>query len=118
MGLLLLNSSMDLISYPLITGTLAAMLHVLSGPDHLAAVAPLAVENRNKTWRIGLFWGLGHIAGMLLIGILMTLFRDFIPVERISEHSEQLVGFILIMIVPIFNVNKLDVPLADDAELN
>ena len=98
MGHLLLNSSMDLISYPIITGTLAAMLHVLSGPDHLAAVAPLAVENKNKTWRIGLFWGLGHLTGMLLIGILMTLFRDFIPVERISEHSEQLVGFILIMI--------------------
>jgi len=95
---IILNSSPEMIGFPIVTGTLAAMLHVLSGPDHLAAVAPLAVENKNKTWRIGLFWGLGHLAGMLLIGVLMTLFRDFIPVERISEHSEQLVGFILILI--------------------
>ena len=87
-----------LLSFPLIAGTLAAMLHVLAGPDHLAAVAPLAVENKNKTWKIGLFWGFGHLTGMLLIGILMTLFRDLIPVEKISEHSEQLVGFILIVI--------------------
>jgi hypothetical protein len=81
--IVILNSSTEMIGFPIVTGTLAAMLHVLSGPDHLAAVAPLAVENRNKTWCIGLFWGLGHLAGMLLIGILMTLFRDFIPLEQI-----------------------------------
>jgi ABC-type nickel/cobalt efflux system permease component RcnA len=86
------------ISFPLFTGVLAATLHVLSGPDHLAAVAPLTVEKHNKSWKIGLFWGLGHLSGMLLIGVLVTLFRDFIPVERISAHSEQLVGLVLILI--------------------
>ena len=86
------------ISFPLFTGTLAAALHVLSGPDHLAAVAPLSVEKHNKSWKIGLFWGLGHLSGMLLIGVLVSIFRDFIPVERISAHSEQLVGLVLIAI--------------------
>jgi ABC-type nickel/cobalt efflux system permease component RcnA len=86
------------LAFPLITGVLAAMLHVLSGPDHLAAVAPLTVEKRKKTWKIGMFWGFGHLFGMLLIGILFTLFRNYIPIERISEHSEQLVGFVLIAI--------------------
>jgi len=86
------------LAFPLITGVLAAMLHVLSGPDHLAAVAPLTVEKRNKTWKIGMFWGFGHLFGMLLIGILFTSFRNYIPVERISEHSEQLVGIVLIAI--------------------
>jgi ABC-type nickel/cobalt efflux system permease component RcnA len=86
------------ISFPLFTGILAATLHVLSGPDHLAAVAPLTVEKHNKSWKIGLFWGFGHLSGMLLIGVLVTLFRDFIPVEKISSHSEQLVGLVLILI--------------------
>jgi len=86
------------ISFPLFTGIMAAMIHVLMGPDHLAAVAPLTVEKKTKTWKIGLFWGFGHLTGMLLIGILFTLFRDFIPVERISSHSEQLVGIVLISI--------------------
>ncbi len=82
----------------LITGLIAAMAHVLSGPDHLAAVTPLAIESKNKSWRIGMAWGIGHTLGILLIGVLFLLFRDFIPVEKISAYSEQIVGVMLILI--------------------
>lgn len=82
----------------LLTGILASALHVITGPDHLAAVTPLAIENRSKAWHVGIFWGLGHIAGMLLIGVLFILFKEYIPVEAISEYSEQIVGFVLIFI--------------------
>ena len=78
-----------------ITGISAAIAHVLSGPDHLAAVTPLAIESRNKSWGIGLAWGIGHTVGMLMIGVLFYFFRDFIAVDVISEHSEQLVGVLL-----------------------
>lgn len=71
-------------------------VHVVSGPDHLAAVTPLAIENRTKSWHIGLFWGTGHVLGMLLIGLLYMAFREVIPVEGISQYSEVLVGVILI----------------------
>lgn len=81
-----------------ITGLTAAAAHVVSGPDHLAAVTPLAIESRRKAWGIGLAWGAGHTLGILVIGILFLLFRDVIPVERISEHSELLVGIMLILI--------------------
>lgn len=77
-------------------GVLAAGLHVVSGPDHLAAITPLAIETRKKVWRIGLFWGFGHLTGMLVIGLLFLAFKEVIPVERISEYSEQLVGLVLI----------------------
>ena len=33
---------------------------------------------------------------MLLIGILFLLFKDFFPLEKVSKHSEQLVGIVLI----------------------
>lgn len=82
----------------LFTGIIAAMAHVLSGPDHLAAVTPLAIESKSRSWGIGLAWGIGHTLGILIIGLLFLLFRDFIPVEKISEHSEQLVGLMLILI--------------------
>ena len=85
-----------MINFPLVAGTLASMLHVISGPDHLAAVTPLVIETKRKAWRIGLFWGLGHLLGMLLIGVLFLLFKDIIPVESISEYSEQLVAAVLI----------------------
>jgi len=85
-----------MITFPLLGGTLASMLHVISGPDHLAAVTPLVIETKRKTWKIGLSWGFGHLLGMLLIGVLFLLFKDFIPIESISKYSEQLVAFVLI----------------------
>lgn len=81
---------------PAVTGFFGAMAHVLSGPDHLAAVTPFAIEEKKKAWVIGLFWGLGHLTGMLLIGILFLAFKKYIPIEEVSEYSEFSVGFILI----------------------
>lgn len=86
------------INYPFLIGTLAAFLHVITGPDHLAAVAPLAIESNKKAWKVGLSWGGGHITGMLLIGVLYLIFKDLIPFKKISEHSEFMVGFVLIFI--------------------
>ncbi|MDP3461309.1 MAG: sulfite exporter TauE/SafE family protein [Bacteroidales bacterium] len=81
---------------PFIIGLIASILHVISGPDHLAAVTPLAIDNKLKSWFIGLGWGIGHTGGMLLIGILFILFKNFIPIEAISAYGEIVVGFVLI----------------------
>lgn len=89
-----------LINFPLAAGVIAASVHVVSGPDHLAAVTPLAIEVKNKSYKIGIFWGLGHILGMLLIGGAFTLLREIveIPIEKISEYSEFIVGISLVII--------------------
>jgi ABC-type nickel/cobalt efflux system permease component RcnA len=86
------------VGIPLIYGLIASILHVISGPDHLAAVSPLAIENKLKAWLVGLGWGIGHTAGMLVVGMLFILFKDFIPVELISTSSESIVGFVLLII--------------------
>lgn len=83
-------------SISLIAGVFASMLHVISGPDHLAAVTPLVFEKERSAWKIGLFWGLGHLSGMLLIGLLFVFLKDVLPIEKISSNSELLVGYILI----------------------
>ncbi len=82
----------------LFTAILASTLHVISGPDHLAAVTPLAISSQRKGWKIGLMWGIGHLLGMLLIGILFLLFKKVIPVDVISAYSEQLVAIVLIVV--------------------
>ncbi|NOU46660.1 MAG: hypothetical protein HOO86_06330 [Bacteroidales bacterium] len=87
-----------LLSIPLLYGLVASVLHVISGPDHLAAVSPLAIENKLRAWIVGLGWGIGHTAGMLTVGLLLMLFRDVIPVESISASSEAIVGFVLLVI--------------------
>lgn len=81
-----------------IAGLFAGSLHVLSGPDHLAAIAPLAVDVRRRAWKIGFRWGIGHATGVLVVGLLSLLLRDLLPLERISSWSERLVGVLLIMI--------------------
>lgn len=86
------------LTFPLFAGIIAALLHVISGPDHLAAVTPFAIESKKKAWKVGLFWGIGHLLGMLLIGILFLFFRELIPIEKISTHSEKFVGVILIFL--------------------
>ncbi len=83
-------------SLPLIAGVLASMIHVITGPDHLAAVTPLVIETKKRFWKIGFFWGLGHLLGMLIIGVLFMLFKDLIPVELISAYSELIVSVVLI----------------------
>jgi ABC-type nickel/cobalt efflux system permease component RcnA len=85
-------------SFPFIAALIASILHVITGPDHLAAVIPFAIESKKKAWKIGLFWGIGHLIGMLAIGILFLIFRELIPVDSISAYSEQLVGIVLLLI--------------------
>ncbi len=84
------------ITFSLTAGIIASILHVITGPDHLAAVVPFAIESKKKAWKIGLFWGVGHLVGMMFIGVLFVVFKELIPIERISDYSEQLVGFVLI----------------------
>ncbi|MEM6719386.1 MAG: sulfite exporter TauE/SafE family protein [Bacteroidota bacterium] len=91
-----LKETFPMTSLPIIAGIIASILHVISGPDHLAAVTPIAIETKRKVWRIGFYWGAGHLLGMLIIGMLFFVFKEVIPVEAISAYSEQLVALVLI----------------------
>ena len=85
-----------MLEFSFTVGLLASILHVITGPDHLAAVIPFAIESKKKAWKIGLAWGIGHLLGMISIGLLFVLFKEFIPIQKISDYSEQLVGIVLI----------------------
>ena len=78
-------------------GVGAGLLHVFSGPDHLAAVAPLAADSQGS-WRAGLQWGIGHTVGVLLIALLLLVVKQQLPLELISAYSERIVGVSLIAI--------------------
>jgi hypothetical protein len=40
-----------------ITGLIAGLIHVLTGPDHLTAIAPLAVRRPKAAWIPGVRFG-------------------------------------------------------------
>jgi hypothetical protein len=79
-----------------LAGLLAGFVHVLAGPDHLAAIAPYAVDGKSRAWRTGIRWGIGHAAGVLGVGLLVLMLRDALPVEAVSAWGERLVGLVLI----------------------
>ena len=60
----------------ILTGLSAGALHVLSGPDHLAVVAPLVAEKPSKGLQLGFKWGLGH-------GLGVSVCQGRIPVSGI-----------------------------------
>ena len=79
----------------LLAGLTAGLIHVLSGPDHLAAVAPLA-GGRGRAWRAGFLWGLGHSGGVLAVGLLALALRGALPIDALSSWSERIVGVTLV----------------------
>lgn len=87
--------------FALFAGLAAGLLHVFSGPDHLAAVAPLVADDgrqRVEGWRTGLQWGIGHTIGVLVIACLLLLLREQLPLDAISAYSERIVGVALILV--------------------
>lgn len=81
----------------ILTATVAGVVHVLSGPDHMAAVAPLAIEDRERGWLAGWTWGTGHASGVVLIAGLAVLLRELLPpVDVISAWGERIVGGALV----------------------
>jgi hypothetical protein len=79
-----------------LAGLLAGFLHVLSGPDHLAAIAPYAVEGKTRAWKTGVRWGIGHSTGVLAVGLMALLARHALPIEALSAWAEHAVGVVLL----------------------
>jgi ABC-type nickel/cobalt efflux system permease component RcnA len=82
----------------MIAGLIAGAAHVVTGADHMAAVAPLAIEQRRRPWLAGLLWGVGHSGGVWLLAIIALLAREALPLDAISSWSERLVGIVLIAV--------------------
>ncbi len=89
----------------ILTGFVAGAAHVWTGPDHLAALAPLAADQPRRAWLPGARWGIGHSVGVVTIGLLVLLFREALPLEWLSQWSERLVG-VLLFAIGIWAVGK------------
>lgn len=78
------------------TGLAAGVTHVLAGVDHLAALLPMSVGRRFRAFFLGASWGLGHSAGVVLVGCLGLALRSSLDVEAVGSVAERLVGVMLI----------------------
>jgi hypothetical protein len=81
-----------------VAGLIAGAIHVFTGPDHLAALAPLSLQARRRAWSVGMRWGLGHSAGVLVVAAVAFAFRSAVHLERLGGWGERLVGATLIVL--------------------
>lgn len=80
-------------------GFFAGCLHTLSGPDHLAALAPLSIgRSKMESAAVGALWGCGHDAGQVIFGLLFLLLKDRLHIEVIRTWGTRVVGLTLLVI--------------------
>ena len=89
----------------ILTGILAGFVHVVSGADHLIAMAPSAINNPQKALKNSFSWGLGHSSGVLLLTFLAIFIKDITPLNKFSNFAEFLVG-ISLLIVGVFAIKS------------
>ncbi|MDA9704120.1 hydantoin utilization protein A [Prochlorococcus sp. AH-736-L19] len=87
------------------TGIIAGFMHVVSGADHLIAMAPAAINNPQKALKNSFSWGLGHSSGVLLLALLAIFIKDITPLNKFSSIAEFLVG-ISLLIVGVFAIKN------------
>ncbi len=80
------------------TGFTAGAVHVVSGADHMVAMAPSSVKKPKVALSDGLAWGIGHSAGVVILSSVGILAKDFIDIELMSSYAEFLVGISLLIV--------------------
>jgi hypothetical protein len=88
----------------LVTGIALGVLHVLTGPDHLSAIATLSVNVSCCTaFGLGVRWGIGHSTGLLVVGIILISLSDAskdtleVP-KQLTTVFESFVGIFMILL--------------------
>ncbi|CAL5190718.1 unnamed protein product [Lathyrus oleraceus] len=88
-------------------------LHTLSGPDHLAALAPLSIgRTRTESALVGALWGCARDAGQLIFGLIFLLLKDQLHIEIIQTWGTRVVGITLLVIgaMGIKEASKVSTP--------
>ena len=89
----------------ILTGILAGFVHVVSGADHLIAMAPSAIARPKIALRNSILWGLGHSSGVVFLAVLAIFIKDITPLNKFSNFAEFLVG-ISLLIVGVFAIKN------------
>ena len=82
----------------ILTGILAGFVHVISGADHLIAMAPSAINNPKIALKNSFSWGLGHSFGLVLLAVLAIFIKDITPLKNFSNIAEFFVGISLLLV--------------------
>ena len=72
-----------------VTGVTMGIVHVLTGPDHLSALATLSANiNDKNAFYLGAQWGVGHSTGLICVAAILISLDN---VDRSNEDDESIV---------------------------
>ena len=89
------------------SGVMALVVAILLGlrhatdPDHLTAVSTLVLssggDGHRRAGALGLAWGMGHAATLVLFGLPVVLFRHYLPAGLI-RGAELAIGVVIMLL--------------------
>ena len=83
----------------LLVALLLGLRHA-TDPDHIAAVTTLVASRQHASRaaaRLGAFWGLGHAVTLVLFGLPILLFQQYLP-ERVQQGAETAVAVLIVFL--------------------
>ncbi|TMW61120.1 hypothetical protein Poli38472_013583 [Pythium oligandrum] len=94
------SSLMEHASLPqiILTGLSLGILHVITGPDHLSALAALSSGHSWMAFALGVQWGCGHSLGILVIAAICLALGHSLDIGVFRHVCNYIVGVFLISI--------------------
>ncbi|MBA2295904.1 MAG: hypothetical protein H0W16_12320 [Actinobacteria bacterium] len=83
----------------LLAAALLGLRHA-TDPDHIAAVTTLVASRQHSNRaaaRLGAFWGLGHALTLVLFGLPILLFQEYLP-GRLQQGAETVVAALIVFL--------------------
>lgn len=78
------------------TGLLLGVVHVLTGPDHLSALAAMASNSSWKAFGLGIRWGCGHSIGLIIMALIFFAAGQSVDLDDIGAYCNYVVGVFMI----------------------
>ncbi|KAE9089456.1 hypothetical protein PF007_g19593 [Phytophthora fragariae] len=79
-----------------LTGMLFGLIHVLTGPDHLSALATLAAGSSWRSFALGVRWGCGHSIGLIVMAVVFIALDGKLDFSVLNVVTDVLVGVFMI----------------------
>lgn len=78
------------------TGILLGIVHVLTGPDHLSALAAMTTNSSWKAFSLGIRWGCGHSIGLLIMALIFFAAGRSFDLNKVGVYCNYIVGVFMI----------------------
>ncbi|KAG7386912.1 hypothetical protein PHYPSEUDO_015117 [Phytophthora pseudosyringae] len=79
-----------------LTGMLFGLIHVLTGPDHLSALATLSAGSSWRSFALGIRWGCGHSIGLIVMAVIFIALDGKLDFKVLNVVTDVLVGVFMI----------------------